>query len=136
VSIAICAVCIFSAASYAQTAPVGITPGRAQALVAVAVGLISLIVGGLAWGRSPGRIGKGSGRGWAIAGGGRGLVGMVLRVVHLATSTGGFGTGGGRAGAVVALVLSLIGISLGGLVLARSRRSRGIEKTGKFEQVL
>jgi hypothetical protein len=53
-----------------------------------------------------------------------GLIGMVLSLAHLSASTGGFGTGGGRAGAIVALVLGLIGISLGGLALARSRRSR------------
>ena len=40
------------------------------------------------------------------------------------SSTGGFGTGGGRAGAIVTLVLGLIGMNLGGLALARSRRSR------------
>src|ERR687896_2375 len=53
-----------------------------------------------------------------------GLIGMVLSVVHLGRSTGGFGTGSGRAGAIVALVLGLIGMNVGGLVLARSRRSR------------
>ena len=56
-----------------------------------------------------------------------GLIGMVLSVVHLGTSTSGFGTGGGRAGAIVALVLALIGMSLGGLALARSRRSRSTD---------
>ena len=104
--------------------PTGITPGRAKALVAVAVGLISLVVGGLALSRSAGRIGVGSRRAWAIAAVVLGLVGVVLSVVHLATSTGGFGTGGGRAGAIVALVLGLIGTNLGGLALARSRRTR------------
>src|SRR5574342_545960 len=40
----------------------GITAGRARALVAVAVGLISLVIGGLALARSAGRIGAGNGR--------------------------------------------------------------------------
>jgi hypothetical protein len=53
-----------------------------------------------------------------------GLIGMVLSVAHLGSSTGGFGSGGGRAGAIVALVLGQIGMNLGGLALARSRRSR------------
>jgi hypothetical protein len=44
-------------------------------------------------------------------------------VLHLAGSTGGFGTGNGRAGAIVALVVGLIGMNLGGLGLARSRRT-------------
>src|SRR5689334_13715541 len=121
--IALCAVCISPAVSYAQSSQIGITPGRARALVAVAVGLISSVVGGLALARSGGRIGAGSRRAGAIAALVLGLIGIVLSVVHIAGSTG-FGTGGGRAGAVVALVLGLIGLSLGGLALARSRRTR------------
>ena len=109
---------------FAMDAPAGgITSGRARSLVAVAVGLISLVIGGLALRRSTRRIGTGSGRVGAIVALVLGLIGIVLSVVHLAGSTG-FGTGGGRAGAIVALVLGLIGMSLGGLALARSRRSR------------
>ena len=92
-----------------------ITAGRARALVAAAVGLISLVIGGVAWARS--------GRVAAIVAVVLGLIGVILSVVHLSTVTGGFGTGGGRAGAIVALVLGLIGISLGGLVLGRRSRS-------------
>ena len=101
-----------------------LTGGRARALVAAVVGLISLIIGGLALARSAGRLGTGNGRAGAIVALILGLIGIVLSVVHLGTSTGGFGTGGGRAGAIVALVLGLIGVNLGGLALARSRRSR------------
>ena len=100
-----------------------ITAGRARALVAAVVGLISLVIGGLALARVSGRIGTGSGRAGAIVALGLGLIGVFLSVVHLGTSTGGFGTGSGRAGAIVALVLGLIGINLGWLALARSRRS-------------
>jgi Family of unknown function (DUF6223) len=100
-----------------------ITTGRAKALVAAVVGLISLIIGGLALARSAGRIGTGNARAGAIAALVVGLIGMVLSVVHLGTSTGGFGSGSGRAGAIVGLVLGLIGMNLGGLALARSRRS-------------
>lgn len=99
------------------------TSGRARALVGAVVGLISLIIGGLALARSAGRLGNGNGRTGAIVALVLGLIGMVLSVVHLGSSTGGFGTGGGRAGAIVALVLGLIGMILGGLALARSRRS-------------
>jgi len=94
--------------------PGAITSGRARALVAAAVSLISVIVGGLALGRFRGRTG-------AIMALVLGLIGIVLSVVHLGTSTGGFGTGSGRAGAIVALVLGLIGVNLGGLTLARLR---------------
>ena len=101
-----------------------LTGGRARALMAAVVGLISLIIGGLALARSAGRIGTGNGRTGGIGALVLGLIGIVLSVVHLGTSTGGFGTGGGRAGAIVALVLGLIGVNLGGLALVRSRRSR------------
>lgn len=109
------------------TAGAIVTSGRARAMVAAVVGLISLIIGGLALARSAGRIGTGNGRAWAIIAFVLGLIGMVLSVVHLGSSTGGFGTGGGRAGAIVALVLGLIGMNLGGLALARSRRSRNTD---------
>lgn len=98
--------------------PGAITSGRARSLVAAVVGLISVIIGGLTLARN--------GRAGAIVALALGLIGMVLSVVHLGMSTGGFGTGSGRAGAIVALVLGLIGMNLGGLALARSRRSRTI----------
>lgn len=102
---------------------IGITSGRARSMVAAVVGLISLVSGGLGVARSSsGRTGTGNGRAGAIIALVLGLIATVLSVVHLGSSTG-FGTGGGRAGAIVALVLGLIGISLGGLALARSRRS-------------
>ena len=94
---------------------VDLTAGRTRSLVAAVVGLISLVIGGLALARSAGRIG--------IVALVLGLICVVLSVVHLGSYTGGFGTGSGRAGAIVALVLGLIGIMLGGLALARSRRS-------------
>jgi uncharacterized membrane protein YqhA len=125
--IAACAVCVISTASYSQSPQVGITSGRAEALVAAAVGLISLVIGGLALARAAGRIGSGNGRAGAIVALVLGLIGMVLSVVHLGSSTGGFGTGSGRAGAIVALVLGLIGMNLGALALARSRRSRSTD---------
>lgn len=97
---------------------VDVTSGRARAMVIAGVGLISLIIGGLALARA------GSGRAAAIVALVLGLIGVILSVVHLGGSTG-FGTGGGRAGAIVGLVLGLIGTSLGGLAFARSRRSLG-----------
>jgi uncharacterized membrane protein YqhA len=105
-----------------DTPPGAITSGRARSLVAVVVGLISLIIGGLALARA-GRMGSGKRGVRAIVALVLGLIGVFLSVVHLAGSTG-FGTGGGRAGGIVALVLGLVGMSLGGLALARSRRTR------------
>ena len=101
----------------------GLTPGRLGAIVAVVVGLTSMVIGGLSLARSAGRFGAGNGRTGAIVAAVVGLIGIVLAGLHLANSTGGFGTGGGRAGAIVAIVVGLTGMVLAGLTLARSRRA-------------
>jgi hypothetical protein len=62
------------------------TSGRAQALVAAVVGLISLVIGGLALARSAGRIGTGKGRPGAIVALVLGLIGMNLGGLALARS--------------------------------------------------
>jgi hypothetical protein len=118
------------AAGLAASAPVnvaaavvGITPGRAQSLAALAVGLISVLIGGLALARSGGRLGRSSRPSRAIVAVVVGLLGMILSGLRLATATGGIGTGSGRLGAIVALVVALVGTVLGGLALARSRRT-------------
>ena len=96
----------------------GLTAGRAKALVGVAVGLISLIVG---WRAKAKVANPGSGGSLSITGLVLGAIAIVLGLVHLANTTGGFGTGGGKAGAVVALVLGLIGTGVSG----RALRSKG-----------
>jgi len=45
-------------------------------------------------------------------------------VAHLPVAAGGYGPGSGRFGAVVAVVVGLASVTIGGLALARSRRSR------------
>src|SRR5215208_5998861 len=95
--IALWFVCISPAVSYSQSPQIGITSDRARALVAAAVGLISVIIAGLALRRAAGPLGTSKGR--AIVALVLGLIGTILSVVHLAGSTG-FGTGGGRAGAI------------------------------------
>ena len=123
--IAACGACVISVDLYTTHLgfAVDFTAGRARSMVAAVVGLISLVIGGLALARSAGRIGNGNGRALAIVALAVGLIGVLLSVVHLGSSTG-FGTGGGRAGAIVALVLGLVGMTLGGLALARSRSTR------------
>ena len=103
-------------------APVGITTGRAQSLAALMVGLLSVVIGGLALARSAGRSRTVNARGRAIVALLAGLIGMVFGGVRLANS-GAIGTGSGRLGAIVALAVALIGTVLGGLALARSRRT-------------
>jgi hypothetical protein len=97
----------------------GMTAGRAAAMLPIVVGLMSVIIGGLAL-RSAGSVGSGK---WkavvtlAVA-----LVGIVLSVLHIARSSGAIGTGSGKLGAIVALVLGVIGAVLGWMALARSKR--------------
>jgi hypothetical protein len=101
-------------------AVVGITGGRAQSLVALAVGLISVIVGWLALARSTSIAGIRRGLVALVVG----LIGMILSGVRLANSTA-IGTGSGRLGAIVALAVGLIGMVLGAVALGRSRRTSG-----------
>lgn len=98
------------------------TSGRLVASSAALLGLIGVIVGGLAFFRPSGRFGTASGSFGAIIALAAGLIGAVVGGIKAATATG-IGTGGGLAGAVVAVVLGLIAIALGGLALARSRRT-------------
>ena len=65
---------------------IGFTSGRARAIVAAVVGLISLVVGGLALARSAGRIGTGNGRAGAIVALVLGLIGINLGGLALARS--------------------------------------------------
>jgi hypothetical protein len=91
--------------------------GRVGATLAAAVGLVSVVVGGLALARAGGR------RAGALLAVAAGLAGAVLSVWHLAQTTEGFGTGQGRAGAIIGLVLGVVGVNLGGLALGRTRRA-------------
>lgn len=91
--------------------------GRTVPSVVAVLGLISVVVAGVARARSA--------AGRAVPGAALvlGLVSAVVGGLHAVNSAGGLGTGNGLAGAVVALVLGLIGTLLGGLTLARARRS-------------
>jgi hypothetical protein len=100
-----------------------ISSGRLGAIVAAVLGLIGVVIGGLALARPAGRTGTGSGRLGALVALVAGLIGMALGGLVVATSAGGIGTGNGLGGALVALVVGLIAMVLGGLALARSRRT-------------
>jgi hypothetical protein len=93
----------------------GLGSGRLVPTVAAVVGLIGVVLGGLALARN--------GRRGAIAAGVAGLISVAVGGLHAANSAGGLGTGNGLAGAIVAMALGLIGMVLGGLALARSRRT-------------
>jgi hypothetical protein len=91
----------------------GVTSGRAQALAALALGLISVVVGVIAL--------RSAKRRAAIVALVAGIVGVVLGAVRIASS-GAIGTGSGRLGAIVALVVALAGALLGAVALTRARR--------------
>jgi hypothetical protein len=124
----IAGVCLLGTTPSAQVAAggAGIGSGRLVATVAAGVGLIGVVLGGLALARSAGRIGTRNGRRWAMAAGAAGLISVIVGGLHAANSAGGFGTGNGLAGAIVAIVLGLIGMVLGGLALAGLRRTAAL----------
>jgi hypothetical protein len=97
--------------------------GRLGASVAAVLGLIGVVIGGLALARPAGRVGTASGPRGAILALAAGLIAMALGGLVVATSAGGIGTGNGLGGAIVALVVGLIATAVGGLALARARRA-------------
>jgi hypothetical protein len=101
--------------------PYTMSPGRIGAIVAVVVGLIGAVIGGLALARSTGRIDNRNGRRRAIVALVLGPIGLVIGGLVVTTADGGVGTGNGVGGGIVAMVVGLIGMALGGLALARSR---------------
>ena len=72
--------------------------GRTVPTIAAALGLIRVVIGGLALARSAGRIGIGPRRVRALVALVLGLVSAVTDGLHSANSAGGFGTGNGLAG--------------------------------------
>ena len=114
-----------TAPAAAQASPVGagtMTSGRLIASTTALVGVIGVVVGGLAVFRPTGRFGVASGQLGGIVALTAGLISAVIGG-YVAATAGGLGTGGGLAGAVIALVLGLIAIGLGGLALSRSSRT-------------
>lgn len=100
------------------------TSGRFWAMAAALLGLVGIVVGGLALARSAGRIGTGTGRRGSVVALAAGLVGMIIGGLVVGAAKGGPGTGYGIVGGYVALVVGLIAVVLGGLALARSRRTQ------------
>src|SRR6266567_7519174 len=100
----------------------GLTPRRLWATTAVALGLAGVIIGSMALVRAARRIGN-HGRNGATLALVAGIVALVNGGLDLAVATGGPGSGNGVVGGAAAFVLGLIGMALGGLALARSRRT-------------
>jgi hypothetical protein len=103
----------------AQVAAGGLTRGRALALAGLAVGIVGVVLGARALGRSAGADRRRKGIVALVVG----LIGAGLAGLHLATASGAIGTGSGKLGAIVALLVSLVANALGWLAITRSRRS-------------
>ena len=99
----------------------GVTPGRVWATIAAFIGLLGVVVGGMALRRAVQSIGPGHARKGAIVAVAAGLIAVLNGGLNLAVATGGPGTGNGVVGAAGALVLGLIAAGVGVLALARSR---------------
>ncbi|PZG09828.1 DUF6223 family protein [Nonomuraea aridisoli] len=118
---ALISVLLDPAGAYAMSA------GRLWSLVAALLGLAGAVVGGLALARAGGR----SVRRSAVVALVTGSAGAVIGGLVVAAAEGGPGTGYGIVGGYVALVVGLIATALGGLALARSRRTAATSGTGR-----
>jgi hypothetical protein len=107
----------------AATTVYGLTPRRLWAATVAVLGLVGVVIGGLALARPASRFGTASGRLGAIAALVAGLIAVVNGGLNLATANGGPGTGNGVVGGAAAFVLGLIALALGGLALARCHRT-------------
>jgi hypothetical protein len=101
----------------------GATPRRIWATASAVLGLVGVVIGGLALRTSVAHIGPGKGRKAAIVALVAGLIAAVNGGLNLAVATGGLGSGNGVVGGAAALVLGVISMALGWLALARARRS-------------
>jgi hypothetical protein len=107
----------------AATTVYGLTPRRLWATTVAVLGLIGVIIGGLALARPASRFGTASGRLGAVVALVAGLIAAVNGGLNLAIANGGPGTGNGVVGGAAAFVLGLIALGLGGLALARCRHT-------------
>lgn len=114
----------------AATTVQGPTPRRLWATGAAAMGLVSVVIGGLALRRSIARIGN-QGRHGAVFALVLGLTAAVNGGLNLVLAKGGLGSGNGVVGGAAALVLGLIAAFLGAFALLRFRRSETNTRTAQ-----
>jgi hypothetical protein len=89
--------------------------------MAVALGLVGVVGGGVATYSAVRRVGE-LGRRFAIVALVAGPIAAINGALNLAVATGGPGTGNGVVGAAMAFVLGVVAIALGGIALVQSRR--------------
>lgn len=100
----------------AATTVQGLTLRRLWATTGAVLALASAVIGVVVLVRRASRFG-------AVVSLVAGLIAVINGGLVVAFATGGPGSGNGVVGGAGALVLGLIGMSLGGIALARSRRS-------------
>ena len=116
---------ILMVASVSKSAPstvYGLTSKRQFALVALGLGLLSVIFGWRTFRKSSSHTSIRNGKSWPIVAIVTGLMAVIGSVLNLATANGGPGSGNGVIGSAQALVLGLTGMFFGGLAMVRSRR--------------
>jgi peptidoglycan/LPS O-acetylase OafA/YrhL len=109
------------AIAQADTPAYALTAGRLWSLVAAAIGLIGVVMGGLARIRALG--GTKNQRRNAFLALLTGLAGSVIGGVVVVFADGGPGSGSGIVGGYLALVIGLLAIALGWLSLKRPIRT-------------
>jgi uncharacterized membrane protein len=116
---------ILIAANVSKSAPstvYGLTSKRQFALVAMGLGLLSVIFGWRTFRKSASHTSILNGRRWPIVAIVTGLMAVIGGVLNLANANGGPGSGNGVLGSAQALVLGLTGMLLGGWAIVRFRR--------------
>lgn len=102
---------------------ISIGSGRLVPTIAALVGLIGIVLGGLALARSTRKV-AGSKPLGAITSGVAGLFSAAVGGLHAANSAGGVGTGNGLAGAIAAISMGLTSVVLATVLLTRSKGNR------------
>ena len=118
---------ILIAANVSKSAPstvYGLTSKRQFALVALGLGLLSVIFGWRTFRKSARHTSILNGKSWPIVAIVTGLMAVIGSVLNLATANGGPGSGNGVLGSAQALVLGLTGTLLGGMAIVRFRRKK------------
>jgi len=107
----------------AATTVYGLTARRLWATTVALVALVGVAIGGIALARPASRFGPDSGRLGANLVLAAGLIAAMNGWLNLAVATGGPGTGNGVVGGSAAFVLGIVALALGGVALARCRRT-------------
>jgi len=118
---------ILMVANVSKSAPstvYGLTSKRQFALVALGLGLLSVIFGWRTFRKSARHTSILNGKSWPIVAIVTGLMAVIGSVLNLATANGGPGSGNGVLGSAQALVLGLTGTLLGGMAIVRFRRKK------------